>query len=325
MFGIIFMVSRAYFKDRSVKEVIVTPLKYTLALSLIFMVLQGFHIDPISLPIHGTEVITNESYNLMSGLFFGEAFSGMFIVIVASLLTFFTPWIGVLLIIPAVLSRSCAVMLAYPFLIAFFFYYRLRKWFIPCVIAMSLLGVGYMIHDERKDNLTFYSRFEHWHLVFQKFCEKPFGYGPDSFRNTNNLKNFMFYSDEDYNPGLVIIDGTQGKFQYHSADRGKWVTRFNGRKPLRPTAWQEAHNEYFQIIFEVGVLVFLIMIGFFNDVWKRFRLADKNNEVLGLFACLVVYAILSTTQFPFHLARISGIFGIILGAYYAKTDKAIDA
>lgn len=40
-----------------------------------------------------------------------------------------------------------------------------------------------------------------------------------------------------------------------------------------------------------------------------------------LTGILIVLAASSITQFPFHLARITGIFGLILGAYFSITDE----
>ena len=119
------------------------------------------------------------------------------------------------------------------------------------------------------------------------------------------------------------LDGNKASFRYHSADNGKWVERFQGKKPVNPVGWQEAHNEYLQLWFEYGLIGLIILFFFFRDLIFRFRQAPKTSEILTLFGCLITYALLSIVQFPFHLARISGIFTVILGAYYAKTDKEI--
>lgn len=316
-------------------------LYFVAALSIFWMCLQLFGIDPLNTGRFADGVLMrNATFNVPCGLLAGPAFNGIFLTLVAALLMFQgSVLIGFLLFIPVFMMKSSASALAFAFLIVFWAYHRFREFifFIPIpkwrvigikfnylwVIGAMLLSFGaYTFHDNKVDPLTYGSRLETWHLIFKQSLANPFGWGPDSFRNYNSHKNFMFYGDETYNPMLRSkIDANTDRLQYYSADAGNLLPRYEGKKPKNMSEWREAHNEYLQFFFEYGIFGLIIFGGLIREVWDRYILSSKDNVTLALFACLLVYAITSITQFPFHLARLTGMFGIILGAYFAATDK----
>jgi len=186
---------------------------------------------------------------------------------------------------------------------------------------MACLMSLYSFKDFSGDKLTYASRFESWHMILKKSSHNLLGWGPDSFRNYSKDKNFIFLTDKEYNPIFSEKPNeTTEIMRYHSADAGKWEARFKGKIPTGINKWTEAHNDYLQGLFEYGIGFIILLFFFFKEVYLRFHRSDKSPEILALFACLCVYALVATTQFPFHLARLSAPFGIILGAYFALTN-----
>ena len=320
--SILFLISRNFFQDRSIMPY-VRALYLVAALSMVWMVFQGFGIDPLNTQVTSNGIIMyDKRFDLMLGLLALSAFNGIFMCITASFMIFHS-WIALLLIIPVLISTSSGAILGFGFLVAFWSYFKLRRLFI-WIIASMLLAVGlYTFLDKKHDPLTYSSRFENWHLMIKQTLLMPLGYGPDSFRNYHRNKNFTFWSDEDYNP-IIRIRQSNGKdiIKYYSADSGRSLERFKDRIPSHLSEWKEAHNEFIQFAFEYGILGVILLSFFCREIWMRFVLSNKDDETLALFACLAIYALVSTTQFPFHVARLSGFFGIILGAYWAKTDKS---
>ena len=320
--GILFACSRSFFSTRDFSKYS-KAISWLAVLSILFMIMQVFGVDPISVKQNSYGIVEpNQTVNELNGIMHLPAFNGMFLTIAASLIVFYS-WIGLLLVVPVIFTKCSAAILAFSLLIIFYAYHKARKLIIPFILLASVLFVGYLSYDKKHDSLTFMSRFENWHLMIRKTLEMPLGYGPDSFSKFHKHKNFLFSSDEDYNPILrVKISENEQKLLYYSADMGKKIQRFKGRIPKLLPSWTEAHNEYIELFFQYGIFGVLIFLGFSKEIYDRFVLSDKDKTILSLLACLLVYSALSVTQFPFHLARISGIIGIILGAYWAVTDKS---
>lgn len=323
--GILFACSRQFFLKHSIRQ-FTKPLYLVAALSLIFMLAQAFGVDPINSPTsHKGEILKHSSLYLKTGLFYTASINSIFLTIIGALLIFLNSWLGFLLILPTLDARCSAAMLAWGFLIPFWIYWKARRFFIPAII-IGVLGFGFITYkDFSSDKLTYKSRFENWHLMLKSCLIYPIGYGPDSFRNTHKHKNFMFRSDKDYLPIIEIIQSKDTSImRYHSSSESKWEERFKGKIPdiNNINTWGEAHNEYLELLFQYGILGVILFVCFLREIRLRFILSDKSPEVLALFSVLCVYFLTSTTQFPFHLARLSGIFGVFLGAYWAVTDKS---
>ena len=328
----LFAVSRAFFTTNKT-ELITNVIKCILTLNLVWMFLQVLSIDPLFIgrASYGP-VLWGQSFNLPIGLFHLQAALGMFLALCTPFLIKRGWTIPLLLTIPIILTSCAVAILAHATMLLYgAFYIRMvtfkRKIFYFIITAIVVLGacIG-VFSDYTRDKLTGGSRFENWHLYIRSALQKPlFGYGPDSFRNLTPSKKYNFYSDEDYNPMVIDYSNPEKPMaRYHSADEGKRIDRFGGREPKHYAIWQEAHNEYIQIFFEYGLLGLLICFGFMKDVYKRFRLSIDSVEVRVFFGAVLCYLIFSITQFPFHLARIALFLPVILGAFFAKTDKDWD-
>lgn len=324
LFGVLFASSRNFFRDKEVLKYL-GPLKLIALLSLVAMVMQLFGVDLISVGQSSDgKTLFDQTYNRPTGLMRLDAINGIFFGMIAALFFFTTPLIGLLCAIPVFNSHSSAAFMAYAALLLFWGYYKLKKRLFLILLAVASVGfVAGTYLDYKDDPLTYKSRFESWHLYTRTALSRPIGFGPDSFRKENNVKNFTFQSDEDYNPGVLFTDGPETKrFVYYSANLGNRIERFRGRIPKHFCHWQEAHNDYIQFFFEYGILGLILLFFFFKEIKDRFVLSEKTSELMALSGMILVLAVCSITQFPFHLARITGIFGIIVGAFWAVTDKS---
>lgn len=318
--GLLFACSRNFFKERPFSKYVL-PLYIVTVISIIFMILQIIGIDPLHAPVNlFGEVDDSRSLHLVCGLFKLPAFHAIFLTLISSLMIFISGWVGFLLIIPVIMSKCAGAGIAYGFLIPFYIYHKFKKLFLPSIFIGIIASAGYLIYDRNNDALTFNSRFEAWSLVLKQSCGNLLGYGPDSFRQYNKNKDFVFSSDEEYNPILR----TKKTLFYYSANLGEREKRFKNKIPKLIVNWTEAHNEYLQFLFEYGVFGIILLFGFCREIYDRYVLSEKSNEVLALFSFFCVLAISSTTQFPFHLARLTAIFGVILGAYFSKTDRGYE-
>lgn len=349
--GLLFAFSRDFFKNRSIRPYL-NALYIVAILTITFMIMQSLSIDPISVEKkHDGAIAYNDSFNMLTGLFCLPAFNGMFLTIISALLIFTGSWVGFLMAVPIYFSKSSGAFLGFAAIVAFWAYYYkpnelrlidahevirllintilipinfiIKRFFLFVIGAMAVVFIAYTAHDYKVDKLTYNSRFENWMHMISLSAQKPLGWGPDSFRNYTKRKNFLFCSDENYNPLLrVKKNDKEDMIRYFSADRGKTMERFAGKVPVSINKWEEAHNEFIQFFFEYGILGLLLAGLFFKELYDRFVLTEKTGELLALTAVIIALLMFSTTQFQFHLARLSGIIGIILGAYFAKTDKS---
>jgi hypothetical protein len=330
--SILFAISRTFFSLNKI-DVIFNALKVLLLISLSWGILQLLSIDPVFIGRDPTgQIVHNKSFNLFCGAFSLPACHGMFL---ALCLPFFLSlgWlIPILLIIPIYLCNSAAVyltasaMFIYGFLYIRMVTFRNKIFYYIILSLLALGGIAGIFYDYNRDPLTGRSRFENWHTYIKYSLARPiFGWGPDSFRNLTPNKRFLFFSDEDYNPIVMQYNSADSATaRYMSADEGKRIERYRDRTPKSLSEWHEAHNEYIQIFFEYGIVGLLIIGLFLKEICGRFRLSIDSIDVRILFGAILCYLIFSITQFPFHLARLAFFFPVILGAFFAKTDKDWD-
>jgi len=71
------------------------------------------------------------------------------------------------------------------------------------------------------------------------------------------------------------------------------------------TPWKEAHNDYLQMILELGIIGFVLFSGWIVSRFVVFFRQAKNNKQICIATCLVAFLIAGVSMFPMHLAQIS--------------------
>jgi small basic protein len=198
------------------------------------------------------------------------------------------PWklalpLGILMLFPIALSSASIAVIAGIFAILFCMYqkrYFVRKWnnIIIASLALALLvgGAGYA--TKKDDALkSFGDRACQWKLVLRDSMVHPIaGWGMDSFRNTTKEK----------------------KWQY--AQHYEVLT---GKKGFSVDYWDNPHNLFVSLAFEWGWIGVFLVIGYFVDLTRRFRLSYSSSNTTALYGVLMVTLILSISHFPVFLAR----------------------
>jgi hypothetical protein len=90
------------------------------------------------------------------------------------------------------------------------------------------------------------------------------------------------------------------------------------------TPWREAHNDYLQLILEVGIIGFIFFSGFIVSRFVVFFRERRSNKQICIASCLTAFLVSGVSLFPMHLAQIS-FYGIALLAClehtYIKEEK----
>lgn len=326
--SLLFMVSRKYFVKSTLDD-IKKPVLVVTGITLVWMVFQLFHIDPIFMPqaANGTPEI-GQALTLPLGSFALQAANGIYLLIASLFISLSSPILAMFMIIPIALSKSSAVFISAVVAILFYVYHLYRKVFLTFLITAIVLFGFLVFKDQKTDPATFGSRLPMWHSVIKKSMEYPLGYGPDSFRNTGKHKNFTFNSDANQHTGITYkFSETESGFVYYSPSNNMKAvkaltdeTQKNGLKWNQFNFWDNPHCEPIKILFEYGIVGVIIMFGFLKDIADRFRYSQKDKELVTVTCCLLVFFVSSLTQFPFCLARIAYLFPILLGSFYAITD-----
>ena len=91
---------------------------------------------------------------------------------------------------------------------------------------------------------------------------------------------------------------------------GHWKTLFTAPMPFDGKRWMTAHNEFYQLWAEMGIVPLIILAGYFINIFKRYIDAAR----LSVLA-LILISVNSFGNFPFHIAPLALIavtwFGIM--------------
>lgn len=327
---LIYRFAFGYFKKRTA-EILFKPIIYMMGVSLIFLVLQMFGIDMLNMPQDSGANAMDGALKLPIGLFGISMAHGIFLAMCMPIIaaTWRYGWVGALaLLYPIYLTRSSAAMLGAIAVIVFYVYHNYRRWFLYLVAVGVLAGSFFVLHDYQSDKLTMKSRWPIWSLSLKLGLQNQLGYGPDSYRNYNKHKDFLIFSDNDYN-ALVMRDKPEGKlFTYYSPTNDtKWVQAANAKMTAMSkndvvslSQWDNPHCLPITILFDYGLLGIAVALGLLITMWRRFQASKKTKELVTVTGCFIVLLVGCTTQFPLHLARLAIFFPIFLGVFYALTE-----
>ena len=165
----------------------------------------------------------------------------------------------------------------------FILFYKNRRLAVGLFIVLSLSGAGFLQLPRAKFMLNPTGRIEVLKESFNLLNKKAItGYGLDSF-------------------------------QYLIGQNPEIVRRLHNEN------WKEAHNEYFQVWFETGIIgLILLLMGIFG-VYKKF-LQNIREETIYLMASLAVFLLVCLTYFPMRLSPLSFYGVIILGLLTNKME-----
>jgi len=327
--SLLFLISRKYFHYSRLSD-IRYPILILCAITLFWMCLQLLRMDPVFFPQSAGGVVDMSStMGIPLGSFGLQAANGTFLLVSMIFIAMTNPVMSLLVLFPIALSKASGVYLATITVVMFYIYHLYRKLFLAVGIASLLIFCIMVFSDLKIDPKTFTSRFPMWHAVLRKSVEKPFGYGPDSFRNFCKGKNFIFNSDNEQRTGISYKqpDGSLRFIYYSPTNNVKKMNEItekvekNGFTLGEFNFWDNPHNEYIKLLFEYGILGIVILIGLMRDMITRFKSSVKSRELVTIASLLLVYFVSSLSQFPLGLARTAYLFPIFLGAFYAVTDK----
>ena len=329
LFGcLIFMFSRFFFKTNK-SDVIYKPTLIVLGLTLVWMVLQLFHLDPLFQPqTNGNQLMPGPIGDPLG--FFGiKEANGTFILICMPILATINPIVSLLLLVPIKLCQSSGVYLATFVVIMFYTFYLYRRYFLYVSVSLLLFAGFFIIKDLHTDPATFTSRFPVWHSAISYSLKNPIGYGPDSYRNYNKHKDFLFISDSKYKHAVSTrISDKEEEFKFYSPTHDEAEIRRNvarlkidGMKKDEIAYWDNPHNLFINVLFQYGILGLLLVFGLLREMYYRFKYAIKDQEIIVITSCIIVYLITGMTNFPLEIARTGYLFPILLGAFYARTDE----
>ncbi|ETW95204.1 MAG: hypothetical protein ETSY1_31595 [Candidatus Entotheonella factor] len=265
------------------------------------LILISIWINIDALVKHGTDIATGYgslfgSKNYLAGFNFS--------VFVISIFLYLTPResiyskaflvIGVLALLVALITFTRAPLLGFSLAVGFWFVsfgaqsFQHHKWFIPALIIMSLIGIGFIL--KFSDNLlhtqNMQTRLDMWQISLQGFQEAPLlGVGPENF-------GYLF---DKYHPG-----------QYVSQDE-QWI--------------DNAHNMLFNILSETGLIGLLsFSVSVFILFQCAYRQCQKHDADQPLFVTLIMLYI----EQLFTLNPISqNIPQCLIIAYFTKSLPAI--
>ena len=207
-----------------------------------------------------------------------EAGMGMFMALGIPLLVARKGWVaklgGIGLLVPILISKSSANVIAAVIGIMFVLFFQMRKKYWICiVIGLVSLGTFYTVKIDRPNP----ERWPQWKMALGDAVIHPIvGWGLDSFRKPTKEKPFT-YAKIDYDDGkhILILE------------------------------WDNPHNLGLSLFLEWGVFGLLILIGYLRQICLWFRRAIKTPQVLGMGGSILVLFLLSGAHFPLFLARIA--------------------
>jgi O-antigen ligase len=180
----------------------------------------------------------------------------------------------------------------------------------PTVVSEAMIGVNV--------------RIPMWKSVVQAICQRPIGYGLDSFANPRTDGQVLRYN---YNFGgkydcatftkhgdnLLPADNKSAKYLHEAM-------MSNPSKIGNMTIADHPHNEFLWLGYEVGFHALIILGFILYFIWKRFYLSKRSAIACASTAVIIAFIAESVFQFPLHLSRIGSLLPFIMAAFYISTE-----
>lgn len=242
------------------------------------------------------------------GLMGIKAALGMLFALCIPLACYFHTFLGILLFIPMYFSQSSNALVAGMIGLLFHLYHRSKKLF-AITLLLCIFAGGYYVSQDSKANM-FTNRFNLWKVSLRDAFDHPIaGWGLDSFRNINPVKNFMYFENAQTNQ--------VSRAMYED---GKFNLSPEFIKPGQiADPWDNPHNLFVSLMFEFGLFGIVILTLLVIDIFKRFNAYVP--EQLALLGFMIVLLVLSIGQFPFFLTRIGYLAPVMYALYMKITSK----
>ena len=278
--GILYYLVKISFKKEHI-DFFIKGVLWVLALNIGYIVIQMLGFDFIYRNVYG--VVNDKPIGFMAN----TGVMGAFLVMCIPLLMTRgrkQMWLGLSLIPIVLLTRGRVNYLACGVVTLFVLYFAMNRKFWIGLVCVSLLGFGgLMIKKPPSDE-----RFQMWKMALTDCVMHPIsGWGLDSFRNTNENKNHLFViSPEEKPDGRVTV-----------------------------SVWDNPHNLYISLFYEFGVVVLLLLIGYWRQLGMWFSNAVKEPNTIGLAGFILAFFIISLGHFPAHLVRMMVFIIPVLALY----------
>lgn len=293
---------------------------WLLLINCVWVVRQMYQADPI-FSMHDQEV--QRIFSDFSGFFGLPAFLGNFGAVVAPLAFYSSFTFLPLAFIAVYYSKSTFSAVALLSGVLFYLWFKKR---IVFWVMLVVMGLSCLIYAVKVDYPTgqFDRRLKVWQIIEKLSFRQQFtGHG------LGKLKDFyVFEISPSHNMIATENTGTLKQFFVKEASRTgdnqfiSEVIKENDLSKVRDLfrkhemgieQWAQAHNEFLQVFFETGFIGVLIVIFYIVDLFKRFlKYGKKSRVVLALMSAFVGILVVSLGHFPFHLARLTGSYLVIM-------------
>lgn len=310
---------------------------WILAINVVWCVFQYFQIDPIfnqANPQHQT------IFSEYSGFFAIPSFLGNYAAVVATLCLFINPLL-LFFVVPAIIvSKSSFSMLAVCGGLLFYLWFKKRIVFWIALFAIVFAGSFYILKYDAPSG-QFGRRIKLWGMVLKEgFKDQFFGHGIGTYNTKYAFveitpEHTIEVAHNDSEIGLMILNRAikNGNAKVSEYMVGKNIHDIDLKK-LKSLCqndgfdfeeWGHPHNELILVFFEMGLFGVFIVFGFIFNLFRRFFLAKKDDELLALMSCFVAIVIVSMAHFPFYVARLAGPFIVIIALLETKLLRSEDA
>lgn len=297
-----------------------------LMLSVFWIPLQMNNIDPIWGMMDMKIQSTMTEY---PGFFALPAFMGNYAAAVLPFAFALNPFLAAFALIALFFSKSSFSILAALGGALFFYWFRKRIVFWIILLVFGLSSFFYILKFDAP-NGQFQRRFSAWGLVIQQSFQKQFfGHGIGSYGTAYKFVEVSpsLHNAEIKSPKEFMIFLANEAMAEKKQDLVKFLMAQSADNPnfglvqteLRKNGmdfheWNPAHNEFLQVFFDSGLVGLLIVFGYIFDIFRRFFFygLQKDPVALTLAASFVSIILVSFAHFPFHLARLGGVFIVIL-------------
>ena len=247
--------------------------------------LQTLQMDPLYSHIRPDLMPHDDEIGLMRL----KATLGVFAAVTSPILFIASPWLCLISLPLLFYAESSAAVLAFALSLSFILYFRNKWLFYVLGAAMLIGGITYIIIYDMPGG-QFGERFRVWGMAFSQVIKMSpfFGHGIGLF--------------------------------------ARWApqTSQGGGNPDALT-WIWAHNEYLQVLFELGIIGVVSIVMCIKGVVKDFMKNFEDRELQCLFACFLALLVVSFFHFPFHIARMAGISLFLIALLQAKSTSLEDA